>query len=553
MVDRYRVWVGAGVLAGGMSAAMLTGAGVAAADDTSPATRASSAASGGEDSPPASTGIRGRGGEKTEKDDKDGKGTAGSRGDAAADGDETSAAKPEAEPEAGPTTEPEAGPKPRKRLFQTPFQRPGKHRATDDANTDAEIDDAAAEEPAQTEEPTQTPDPAVQEPTRTEETAQTGERPEAEETAQTVAHTRWQRPSAFAAEVDTDLGSFDGAMVMKLAAAEAPAPPTTPTLLDIIAKLSARFYDAYTDAMQFFAGPVRAPFGSTVRVESSTLTIGGHKEVPADWYFPDTEEPTGLIYLQHGILSNGSFYSATASYLAEKTNSIVVVPTLTWNPFDTGNYPLEWPSTGRAIAALFAGDRAALTASAQAAGYDGALPTRVVLAGHSAGGGLIAMIARFMAEGGDGDDLAGVVMFDGVGTLSYLSEDLAAIPESIPVYNIGAAPSSWNWYGDTNRKLQTVRPGMFTGLTLAGGRHADGMQTTSPVVQYFSYLMLGFSSPLNVMANRVLAAGWINDMFAGTHTDGLYDAHSSSWSVLAAWWRGQAGGPAVRRSHAIAV
>ena len=33
MVDRYRVWLGAGFLAGGMSAAMLTGAGVATADD----------------------------------------------------------------------------------------------------------------------------------------------------------------------------------------------------------------------------------------------------------------------------------------------------------------------------------------------------------------------------------------------------------------------------------------------------------------------------------------------------------------------------------------
>ena len=33
MVDRYRVWLGTGLLAGGMSAAMLTSAGVAAADE----------------------------------------------------------------------------------------------------------------------------------------------------------------------------------------------------------------------------------------------------------------------------------------------------------------------------------------------------------------------------------------------------------------------------------------------------------------------------------------------------------------------------------------
>ena len=503
MVDRYRVWVGAGVLAGGMSAALLTGAGVAAADDSSPATGASSSADGGDDSP--SNAPRTTTETSTETSTKTSTKTQNASEDRSGERAEAT---------------------PRKR----PFLNRGKHRALHNTNTDTDTDtDTAKDTTEGTAKDTDTAAPDTE--------ALEREAPEPE----APARTRLQRPSAFAVETHTDLGSPDGAMVMKLAAAETPAPPTTPTLLDVIAKLSARFYDAYTDAMQFFAGPVRAPFGSTVRVESSTLTIAGHKEVPADWYFPDTDEPAGLIYLQHGILANGSFYSATASYLAEKTSSIVVVPTLTWNPFDTGNYPLEWPSTGRAIAQLFAGDRAALTASAQAAGYDGVLPTRVVLAGHSAGGGLIAMIGRYMTEAGDADDLAGLVMFDGVGTLSYLSADLAAIPQSIPVYNIGAAPSSWNWYGDTNRKLQGVRPGMFTGLTLAGGRHADGMQTTAPIVQYFAYLALGHSSPLDVMANRVLAAGWISDMFDGTHTDGLYDAHSSAWGVLASWWRGQAG------------
>ena len=50
MVDRYRVWLGAGFLAGGMSAAMLTGAGVATADDGAPAGSESQPASGTKDS-----------------------------------------------------------------------------------------------------------------------------------------------------------------------------------------------------------------------------------------------------------------------------------------------------------------------------------------------------------------------------------------------------------------------------------------------------------------------------------------------------------------------
>ncbi|MBX7452108.1 alpha/beta hydrolase [Mycolicibacterium sp. 3033] len=445
----------------------------------------------------------------------------------------------EAEPEKTPQVEPAA----EESATDGPFRKPlpalfsgGKHRA---AESDVQSDEAAETVVTPEAEPVSE---AEVEPVVAPAPAETVAAPQ-----------RRIRPSGFATGIETDLGAPDGAMVMRLAAADAPPVQTQPTLLDVLNTIGKKFYDFYTDTMQFFAGPVRAPFGSSVRVESSTLTIGGHKDVPADWYFPDTDTPAGLIYLQHGFLANASFYSATAAYLAEKTDSIVVVPSLTWNPFDIDDYPLEWPSTGRAIAALFAGDRAALTASAHAAGYDGVLPTRVVLAGHSAGGGLVAMVGRYMVETGNADDLAGLIMFDGVGTLSYMGQDIAAIPTSIPVYNIAAGPSSWNWYGDTNRKLGAVRPGMFTGVTFRDGSHADGMQTTAPIVQYFAYLAMGHSSPLDVLANKVLAAGWINDMLDGTHTDRLYDSDASAWSVVTGWWWDQLTSSSTRRVRTVTL
>lgn len=559
MVDRYRVWVGAGVVAGGMSAAMLTSAGVAMADDGSSSgtgAQASSNADGGDDAKPANAAAtRDRTfGSKLHRPGKAGSDKAGSD-EAGSDKPEPEVTNPEApDPDTKDldkpdpdTTDPEttdpdktdtesATDKPVRTPLRNLFSG-GKHRAPE---SDAQPDDAAG--------PVATPE------------AEPISEPEAEPVvapapAETVAAPQRRiRPSAFAAGVETDLGAPDGAMVMRIAAAEAPpVQTTTPTLLDVLNTIGKKFYDFYTDTMQFFAGPVRAPFGSTVRVESSTLTIGGHKDVPADWYFPDTDTPAGLIYLQHGFLANASFYSATAAYLAEKTDSIVVVPSLTWNPFDIENYPLEWPSTGRAIAALFAGDRAALTASARAAGYDGVLPTRVVLAGHSAGGGLVAMVGRYMVETGNAEDLAGLIMFDGVGTLSFLGQDIAAIPTSIPVYNIAAGPSSWNWYGDTNRKLNSVRPGMFTGVTFRDGSHADGMQTTAPIVQYFAYLAMGHSSPVDVLANKVLAAGWINDMLDSTHTDRLYDSRASAWSVVTGWWWDQLTSSSTRRVRTVTI
>ncbi len=524
MVDRYRVWLGAGVLAGGVSAAMLASAGVAAADDgTSPDTHARASSNAGGDSDAGTTAS-------DQKADTTSDKKPDTKADSDADSDADSGTTSDAKDEDTEPTDPDA---PAQRSSQKPRTKiswgTGRHRALDK-------DDATETVPDGDEAPQADP---------------TAQQPQVQPTGRHAL--RQAQPSTFALSVDTDLGSADGAAVMRLASAEAPPVTSKPTLLTVLNNISTKFYDFYTDAMQFFAGPVRVPLGSTVRVESSTLTVGGHKDVPADWYFPDTDTPAGLIYLQHGFLANASFYSATAAYLAEKTSSVVVVPTLTWNFFDVDNYPLEWPETGRAIADLFAGDRSALTASAQAAGYDGVLPTRIVLAGHSAGGGLIAMVGRYMAEAGNTDDLAGLVMFDGVGTLSFLSQDLAKIPLSVPIYNIAADPSRWNWYGDTSRKLDLVRPGMFTGVSIKGGHHADGMQTTAPIVQYFAYRAMGHSSPVDVMANKVIAAGWINDMFEGTHTAGLYNPKASPWDIVTGWWMGQRTTATSRRTHALAV
>ena len=551
MVDRYRVWLGAGVLAGGVSAAMLAGAGVATADD------GSSTASGAQASSGAGDSDSGRNTQTptTSASDTD---------DDTSKTDSSESEEPEESAESAESAE--SDPKP---AATTPGR--SRHRARDD-------DGGSEDAPSTADDVVDSPETALYEPDASEVVEESestmpevtqGGRHRAPEEAQPESTTaevspagRHRAPEEAQPEsttVDTDLGSSDGAVVMRLAAAEAPPLDSDgPNLLDILNGIGTKFYDFYTNAMHALAGPVRVPHGSRVRVASTTLTIGDGKTIAADWYIPKgDEQPTGLIYLQHGFLASARFYSATAAYLAEKTNSIVVAPTLTWNFFDLENYPLEWPQTGRAIADLFTGDRAALNASAQAAGYAGILPTRVVLAGHSAGGGLVAMVARYMAELGNTDDLAGVVMLDGVQTLSLMSVDVGRIPLSIPVYNLAGEASSWNWYGDAGRRLAKVRPGMFTGVTMRGGGHSDAMQSTSGALQMVAYFATGFSSLTDVLANRVLATGWITDMFAGTRTAGLYDGNGSPRHILSSWWWRQlttrTETPAARRTYTLAV
>jgi len=148
--------------------------------------------------------------------------------------------------------------------------------------------------------------------------------------------------------------------------------------------------------------------------------------VAADWYFPTQADGSvdaqGVIWLQHGFGATNTFYSALATDLAQRTNSIVVSPTLSSIPFTLfGGGCLICTNTQQAAATAFLDpDRAALVDSAVAAGYTGdtdELLGAFVLAGHSAGGGFASAVASDYVNRGDATqdaDLVGVVMFDGV-------------------------------------------------------------------------------------------------------------------------------------------
>jgi hypothetical protein len=65
---------------------------------------------------------------------------------------------------------------------------------------------------------------------------------------------------------------------------------------------------------------------------------------------------------------------------------------------------------------------------------------------------------------------------------------------------------------------------------LVGGRHIDAAQGGSLLMQTSEYLLAGFSQPQNIAAVKILATGWVNDMFAGTH-DGIYGAPGATITV----------------------
>lgn len=492
MVDRFVMWLGAGLLAVGMSAAVVAGAPVVAADtgSSSGGSSTSSDSSKPADSQADST--------KTEHSDvgaeKPKQATAESvkpkaGKDTAADTDETTT---EHSPKSGSTG----------KKTNPSTQSPSK-----DTKTTAEP------------KPTVVADTTVA--TKQEPAPKTDAQPAVSHSAPSTTTENVVTPNSTQVKPATPTVARVTTMAAAEKATAAATAPAAPSLVNIIGTL---IFTLYNVATRLFEGPPVLPAGSTVTVRTSTLHIdyGPGYDLPANWYFPADQKPTGLIYLQHGFLASAPFYSYTAATLAEQTHSIVVAPSVTSNFFASDGFWLGGAPYEQAVADLFVGDRAALTDSASAAlGHAVTLPQRVVIAGHSAGGGLALAAAGYMVENGTIGDLAGLVLLDGV-AMTNASAVIDKIPDNLPVYQISSPPYAWNMFGTTSDALVKARPGRFNGVELVGGSHIDAMQGGNPLIQFGAYLVAGFSQPQNIDAVKILAVGWINDMFAGNQDTGIY-------------------------------
>ncbi|OBB58020.1 hypothetical protein A5757_18650 [Mycobacterium sp. 852013-51886_SCH5428379] len=359
--------------------------------------------------------------------------------------------------------------------------------------------------------------------TRSAETrAEAEEAPSAgvERAARAQARTAQRENDGESASATTTLS----ARQVPLADAAQPATSTArpQPLLDAVQSL---VFDVIGVAVTAVAGPPIAAPGTDVTVRSSTLEITTGRTVPADWYYPAGDEvPQRLIYLQHGFLGVGAMYSFTASYLADSTRSVVVVPTLSSNRYRQDGFWLGDDQVYQATANLLLGDRDALTASAVAAGFaekygaEAALPEQFMIVGHSLGAGVAAGAAGYYAEAirasGARNQLAGLVLLDGAPPANVLPDGLdklELLDTYIPVFELGAPKQARR----VDAALVEHRPGYFNGVILDGGQHLDAMQGGTPAIQFISYLYQGFPTEQNKAAAQTIIAGWANDIFAG--------------------------------------
>ncbi len=275
-----------------------------------------------------------------------------------------------------------------------------------------------------------------------------------------------------------------------------------------------------------------------------SLDVGPHGyEAPARWYFPTQADGTvnarGVIYLQHGFLGTGGWYSSLATALAYGTDSIVVAPTVSSIPLPNGA-SLSGTQMQQAVGSLFLGNETALNLSASQAGYHGTLPQNFMLTGHSAGGGLATLAGGdYIADLGTNtasNHLLGVVMFDGVANNS--SAFAAAISNlktlTIPDYVVAAPPQAWNASGATTNQLVSLYPGQFVGVELVNGSHVDSLLGNKPVIDFISQLFTSYSPGGDTAAVYTLATGWIDDIYAGAGpTDPIYGIYGPPGGYVA--------------------
>ncbi|MDG4668390.1 hypothetical protein [Mycobacterium sp. 236(2023)] len=305
----------------------------------------------------------------------------------------------------------------------------------------------------------------------------------------------------------------------ELATASAPRP----TLLNVVGSF---FWGAFDLLTKVVDGPPSVPPGSTLTAGRSRLDIdcGDGYTADADWYFPSEAEPDRFIYFQHGFPARAGFYNVTLQQLAVRNNAIVVAPSITSNIFACDACAASGEPMHAAVARLFEGDRAALLASARAAGYEGTLPEDFVFAGQSAGASLAIAAAGYYYEAASEDDksdMVGVLLYEvsaigGAKEGNALTNGLEKLPDTLPVLTIAAEPNMLNSKNNANAVFLEERPDQFNGVQLVGGAHSDAFQSNIlfGIPQLIVNVFFGASTPANTEAVHVLTSGWLVDMYA---------------------------------------
>ena len=201
----------------------------------------------------------------------------------------------------------------------------------------------------------------------------------------------------------------------------------------------------------------------------------------------------------------------TASWrsLAERTDSIVVVPTVSSLPLPGGAW-LNGTQMQQAVGSLFLGNETALNFSANQAGYHGTLPQNFMMTGTLRRRRPRHARRRRLRRRPRGEhrrqppSRCGDVR-RGRNNASAFAAAIANLKTlNIPDYTVAAPPQAWN-VRCHHEQLVSLYPGQFVGVELVNGSHVDSMLGDKPLVDFVSQLVTKFSPGGNTAAVYTLS------------------------------------------------
>ena len=268
-----------------------------------------------------------------------------------------------------------------------------------------------------------------------------------------------------------------------------------------------------------------------MRVSTTTAVSCAFRthRLPTDWYLPRTA-PIGLLYAQHGFAERKGAWTEFAGAAAD-IGFVVFAPTLPSADLFGCTVQNLGNNSGflRNVAGLFAAaaDHCGALLGSFAAALDQsgrsdlALPTQLVVIGHSAGGEAVLEVARQLIGGPA--DLRGVVLADPVPSIvgHNMVDSLRALaPRSLPIRLLAAPPSACNARQSGTRAVLTeLADRDFLGALLTTGSHADILGRS---VGRIERMTCGTPSQVNIDAARTLALGWLSDAVGGANRPERY-------------------------------
>jgi pimeloyl-ACP methyl ester carboxylesterase len=271
---------------------------------------------------------------------------------------------------------------------------------------------------------------------------------------------------------------------------------------------------------------------SAGRCVNTQVAVGG-TSYNADWYVPNGT-PVGLALLQHGFSRGCGNLRGTSRALVERNLAVLCLNA----PMTNGN-----PGLAAALGDALAGGAIQLPGG-------GAVPSSIVVGGHSAGGHFASAVGARLAAVAPGS-LRGAVLFDPVASEGF-STNLAAISAggSRPVLSVAARPSAINLANNAFGALrdlanpfvgvQLVWSGYFLGIPYGGSCHTDVEGENGDIIGNAAALCTPSST--QVARLRDLGATWARDVATGTRTPAYWCTDARNRSTCGSKVSGLVGG-----------